>query len=87
MLIFVTAPCSSRFLAGSGEGVPDGIALHDASYDGVLPQCRAVRVRPPLPGVQTPCVASRDILRSGNGWTVRIAFRVPAGTQDPKALG
>ncbi|HEX3826420.1 MAG TPA: hypothetical protein VHV82_04025 [Sporichthyaceae bacterium] len=64
-----------------------GIALHDASYYGVLPQCRAVRVRPPLPGVPTPCVATREVVRSGNGWTVRIAFRVPAGTQDPKALG
>jgi hypothetical protein len=72
-----------RFLPRAGYG----IALHDASYDGVLPQCRAVRVRPPLPAVQTPCVATREVVRSGNGWTVRIAFRVPAGTQDPKALG
>jgi hypothetical protein len=61
-----------------------GIALHDTAYDGVLPECRSVRARPDM---QTPCVATRKAVHSGNGWVVQITFRIPAGKQDPKALG
>jgi hypothetical protein len=61
-----------------------GIALHDTSYNGVLPDCSSLHARPDK---QTPCVARREVVRSGNGWVVRLTFRVPGSKQDPKALG
>jgi hypothetical protein len=61
-----------------------GIALHGTAYDGVLPECGSVHARP---GMQTPCVATRKVIPSGNGWVVKITFRIPANKEDPKALG
>jgi hypothetical protein len=37
--------------------------------------------------MQTPCVATRQVVASGNDWVVKITFRIPAGKQHPKALG
>jgi len=47
---------------------------------GVLPECG------PAAG-HDPCVLGRALVRRGHGWAVRLRFRVPAGRQDPKALG
>jgi hypothetical protein len=51
---------------------------------GVLAECGTVRGRNGRP---MPCVASRDILKVKGGWTVRLTFRIPANSKDPKALG
>jgi hypothetical protein len=58
-----------------------GVAEHDGVFDGVLPDCAASG------GTPGPCVTHRGIVRDGRGWVARIQFRVPAGPQDPKALG
>jgi hypothetical protein len=66
----------------------DGYELggHNAVFDGVLPDCAALGGRSDR-GVARPCVASRQILSRHGGWVVRLAFRVPANSKDPKALG
>jgi hypothetical protein len=64
-----------QFHAKSGYETADRNDAHDA----VLPDCDQ--------DASGPCVTDRTVVRSGNGWTVRLNFRVPAGAQDPKALG
>jgi hypothetical protein len=58
-----------------------GYALggHNALFDGVLPDCTG--------GGRRPCVSARQVLQHKGGWVVRLTFRVPANSQDPKALG
>lgn len=56
-------------------------------YDGVLPECKGLAHSRTAGATQTPCVLSRQVVRSGNGWVVKIKFNVPASRQDPKALG
>jgi hypothetical protein len=65
----------------------DGYALggHNALFDGVLPDCTALPDRGRAGA--SPCVASRQVLSRHGGWVVRFAFRVPANSKDPKALG
>ncbi len=60
------------------------VAEHDGVFDGVLPDCAAFHDTARLP---RPCVSHRGIVRDGHGWVAQIEFRVPAGQQDPKALG
>jgi hypothetical protein len=56
-------------------------------FAGVLPQCPTL-IRGQIPAdAATPCVSDRQVVRSGDGWVVRITFRIPASRQDPKALG
>ena len=51
---------------------------------GVLPECGTVRA---AKGRPAPCVVTREIIKVKGGWTVRITFKIPANSQDPKALG
>jgi hypothetical protein len=60
------------------------VAEHDGVFDGVLPECAAFHDSARLP---RPCVSHRGIVREGDRWVARIEFRMPAGQQDPKALG
>jgi hypothetical protein len=60
------------------------VAEHDGVFDGVLPECSGFHDSAALP---RPCVSDRGIVRHGSGWVARIQFRIPAGPQDPKALG
>jgi hypothetical protein len=55
-------------------------------FDGVLPDCAAVRGHAER-GLLRPCVTSRRVLSRHGGWVVRITFRVPPSSRDPKALG
>jgi hypothetical protein len=67
------------FAAPYSFGTRDGYGLgRDGSdYVGVLPNC----------GSGGPCVSRREVVRTGDGWTVRFSFRIPANALDPKALG
>ncbi len=50
---------------------------------GVLPECSTLAGRNNH-GLALPCVSSREVVPAAGGWATRIAFRVPAGEQDPK---
>jgi Glycine rich protein len=71
-----------RFLTRHGYA----LGGHNAVFDGVLPDCTAIGERT-AGGVTRPCLASRQVLSRHGGWVVRLAFRVPANSRDPKALG
>jgi hypothetical protein len=60
------------------------VAEHAGVFDGVLPDCAGFHATAALP---RPCVSHRGVVRAGHGWVTQIEFRIPAGRQDPKALG
>jgi hypothetical protein len=60
------------------------LGSHHNLFDGVLPDCAAAAAGR---GVQRPCVQARQLLQRKGGWVVRLLFRVPANSKDPKALG
>jgi hypothetical protein len=72
MQICFAAPYSFNTRDGYGLG-RDG-----SDYVGVLPDCSAS---------SGPCLARREIVQAGDGYTVRFTFRIPANALDPKALG
>jgi hypothetical protein len=72
MQICFAAPYSFRTRSGYELG-RDG-----SDYLGVLPDCASST---------GPCLSRRRVVRAGDGWTVRLTFRIPANALDPKALG